>query len=156
MNWPVSCTGLRSSSLATASASRGKTFTLRPHETLQIRGTAERMRAYLCVRGGLQVPLVLGSRSAMEPFRAGKELPCTPGTIHGRFVCTNWTWNCEPKALRVLDGPQADWFNRDEFYPQEFVVTPTSNRMGLRLSGAASVFRNVSFCPNRSARGQCR
>jgi biotin-dependent carboxylase-like uncharacterized protein len=115
----------------------GKTFTLTSHETLQIGGTAEGMRAYLCVRGGLQTPLILGSRSGMEPLHAGDELPCTPGTIHARFVRPKWTWNTEPKRLRVVDGPQAGWFEQNELYRQEFMVTPASDRMGLRLSGAA-------------------
>ena len=34
-----------------------------------------------------------------------------------------------------LDGAQADWFRAAEFYEQEFAVTPSSNRMGLRLEG---------------------
>jgi antagonist of KipI len=115
----------------------GKTFTLRLHETLQIGGTPEGMRAYLCVRGGLLPRIVLGSRSAMEPLHAGEELPCTPATIHGRFLCPKWTWNLEPKTLRAVDGPQAGWFDRDQFYGQEFQTSPASDRMGLRLRGAA-------------------
>ena len=115
----------------------GKTFTLRPHETLQIRGTIGGMRAYLCVRGGLQRPLVLGSRSALEPLHAGEEIPCTPGTIHGRFLRLNGMGNRDPKTLRVVDGPQASWFDAQEFYGQELAVSPASDRMGLRLTGAA-------------------
>jgi allophanate hydrolase subunit 2 len=115
----------------------GKTFTLRLHETLQIGGTYEGMRAYLCVRGGLQRPLVLGSRSALEPLHAAEEIPCTPGTIHGRFVALSGIDNSEPKTLRVVDGPQARWFDPHDFYSQEFTVSPASDRMGLRLSGAS-------------------
>src|SRR5207247_8459313 len=43
--------------------------------------------------------------------------------------------NREPRLLRVLDGPQATWFDPATFYPQEFTITPASNRMGLRLHG---------------------
>src|SRR5262249_49444180 len=32
-------------------------------------------------------------------------------------------------------GAQATWFHGESFYSQEFTVTPTSNRMGLRLQG---------------------
>jgi antagonist of KipI len=113
----------------------GKTFTLHPEEELRIGGTPGGMRAYLCVRGGLQVPLILGSRSALNPLHAGDELPCLPGRIPARFIRPNLTWNRETKTIHVLDGPQAGWFHLDEFYPQEFSVTPTSNRMGLRLRG---------------------
>ena len=112
-----------------------QTFTLQPGETLRIQGTPEAMRAYLCVRGGFQQRLVLGSRSAMEPIRAGEELHCTSGSIHGRFVRPNFTWNCDPKTLRIVDGPQASWFRDAELLSQVFRVTPASDRMGLRLTG---------------------
>jgi len=112
-----------------------KTFTLRAEETLSIRGTFQGMRAYLCVRGGIQAKVVLGSRSAMEPLHAGDELHCSPSAIAARFVRPDWKWNREPKRLRVVDGPQAGWFDAAEFFPQEFSVTPASNRMGLRLHG---------------------
>src|SRR5207249_544931 len=37
--------------------------------------------------------------------------------------------------LRVLDGPQRDWFTDDSFFSQNFTVSQASNRMGLRLKG---------------------
>jgi allophanate hydrolase subunit 2 len=113
----------------------GKTFALQPGEVLHVRRTRERMRAYLCVRGGLQVKEVLGSRSGLEPVRAGEELPCPTGHIRPRFVYPEWTWDREPNTLRVLDGAQAGWFDAEPFYSQEFTATPASNRMGLRLHG---------------------
>src|SRR5262249_51398765 len=61
--------------------------------------------------------------------------PCEPGRAPGRFVRLEPEWDHEPGKLRTLDGAQADWFDLDAFYPQEFNVTPASNRMGLRLSG---------------------
>jgi biotin-dependent carboxylase-like uncharacterized protein len=115
----------------------GKTFTLPRGGELRIAGTFSGMRAYLCVRGGLQTPLVLDSRSSLEPLRAGAELPCPGGAIHVRHFRHDFTWNAEPRLLRVVDGTQADWFRIDEFYSQAFTVTPASNRMGLRLRGAA-------------------
>jgi biotin-dependent carboxylase-like uncharacterized protein len=113
----------------------GKTFTLRPGEELRIGGTPRGMRAYLCVRGGLQTPVVLGSRSGLEPLRAGISLPCRRGITHVRHFQNDFAWNAEPYLLRVVDGPQADWFRAEEFYPHEFTVTPAGNRMGLRLHG---------------------
>jgi biotin-dependent carboxylase-like uncharacterized protein len=115
----------------------GKTFTLHGGEELRITGTPSGMRAYLCVRGGLQTPLVLGSRSSLEPIRAGAELPCQSGVIHARHFRHDFAWNAKPRLLRVVDGAQADWFRAEEFYRQAFTVTPASNRMGLRLGGAA-------------------
>jgi len=115
----------------------GKTFTLHRGEELRIGGTPRGMRAYLCVRGGLQTPIVLDSRSSLEPLGAGAELPCEAGVTHVRHFHADFAWNAEPRLLRVVDGGQADWFRGDEFSGQFFTVTPASNRMGLRLRGAA-------------------
>jgi biotin-dependent carboxylase-like uncharacterized protein len=113
----------------------GKTFTLRRGEDLHVGGTPTGVRAYLCVGGGFGSPLILGSRSALEPLAAGAELSCAPGTIGRRFVRLPRAWDQEPGVLRALDGPQADWFSTQTFYGPEFHVTPESNRMGLRLHG---------------------
>ena len=122
----------------------GKTFTLQPGEGLCIGGTKLGMRAYLCVRGGLQTPTLLGSRSSLEPLLAGIALPCPAGAIHARFGPPLRTGlrgqPGVPKELRVLEGPQAEWFLADEFYDQRFTITPASNRMGLRLQGAPLPF----------------
>jgi antagonist of KipI len=120
----------------------GKTFTLQPDEVLRIGGTPRGMRAYVCVRGGIQEPVILGSRSSLQPLRAGSELPCLPDQIQARFI------HCAPekpgqKILRVLEGPQASWFTVEDFFassedstpPQLFRVSPASNRMGMRLQG---------------------
>ncbi|HEY7328801.1 MAG TPA: biotin-dependent carboxyltransferase family protein [Gemmataceae bacterium] len=120
-----------------ATYAAGKTFTLHSGEQLRIGGTPLGMRAYLCARGGLQSPIVLDSRSSLEPLRAEAELPCQVGVIHVRHFRHDFVWNAEPRLLRVVDGGQADWFHADEFYSQSFTVTPASNRMGLRLRGAA-------------------
>jgi biotin-dependent carboxylase-like uncharacterized protein len=113
----------------------GTTFTLPAGEVLAIGGTPRGMRAYLCVRGGLDTPIVLGSRSALAPLTAGAEMPCRPGTIPARFVRPPCAWNREPRTLRIVDGPQADWFPAEPFGRCEFTVTADSNRMGLRLEG---------------------
>src|SRR5947209_11034498 len=59
----------------------GTTFTLTADERLHVGGTPEGARGYLCVRGGLGVPEILGSRSGLAPLAAGVELPCRPGMI---------------------------------------------------------------------------
>lgn len=115
----------------------GKTFTLRRGEELRIGGTPSGMRAYLCMRGGLQTPIILDSRSSLEPLRAGVELPCQSGVIRVRHFRHDFAWNAEPRLLRVVDGAQADWFRAEELYAKPFTVTPASNRMGLRLRGSA-------------------
>jgi antagonist of KipI len=122
----------------------GQTFTLHAGEVLRIAGTREGMRAYLCVRGGIQAPLILGSRSALGPIRAGQDIPCHRGSIGGRYFQQPEALRCWDRSrlvLRVLDGPQRDWFPEEAIRgllagaAPVFTVTPDSNRMGLRLKG---------------------
>ncbi len=113
----------------------GKTFTLEAGEELTIAGTHVGARAYLCIRGGLDGPVVLGSRSSLEPLQAGAELPCKPGRIHGRFLPPIFPIEDGPVTLRVLPGPQADWFPAGELERRTYSVLPASNRMGVRLDG---------------------
>jgi antagonist of KipI len=116
--------------------SAGKTFTLQPGEVLRIGGAALGARAYFCVRGGLQTPIVMDSRSSLQPLRAGAKLPCLSGTIHPHFIHFE-TERTAPAVLRVLDGAQAGGFRAEDFYSATFTVAPASNRMGLRLNGPA-------------------
>jgi 5-oxoprolinase (ATP-hydrolysing) subunit C len=114
--------------------SPGKTFTLQPGEILRIGGTAHDVRAYFCVRGGFQTPILLDSRSSLAPLRAGAELPCLSGTIRPHFILLEPA-RTAPAVVRVLSGAQAGWFPAEDFYTATFTVTPASNRMGLRLNG---------------------
>jgi biotin-dependent carboxylase-like uncharacterized protein len=113
----------------------GKTFTLHGGERLHIGSTPTGMRGYLCVRGGFPGPSVLGSRSSLSPVATGMEFVCSAGVAPTRFVHDSFAWNQEPKTLRVIDGLQSDWFDLDIFWAQGYQVSPTSNRMGLRLQG---------------------
>ncbi len=110
-------------------------FTMHPGAELQIGGAALGMRAYLCVRGGFDVPTILASRSAFAPIKEGDLLPSVPGTVPSRY-CPYLGWTDAPALIvAALPGLQSDWFREEEFYAQTFVVTPASNRMGLRVKG---------------------
>lgn len=111
------------------------TFTLEAGDVLRIGGTPTGARAYLCVRGGFDAPLILGSRSGLEPLRAGSELACASGRLPTRFLADG-PFATADRTLRTLPGAQADWFDSAEFHGQDYTVTPASNRMGLRLAGA--------------------
>jgi biotin-dependent carboxylase-like uncharacterized protein len=116
----------------------GTTFTLRSGERLRIGGTPRGARAYLCVRGGIQAPEVLGGRSALAPVRAGDEWPCLPGAVAPRRLAPELEAPATgPVRLRALPGAQADWFAGGDFFDERsFTVSTASNRMGLRLRGA--------------------
>jgi antagonist of KipI len=113
-------------------------------------GRGSGARATLAVRGGLAVPQVHGSRSTclsdgMGPFGgrplvAGDLLPVHPGPA-GRPGASTGSPISLPlggASLRVIEGPHAGMFEAAALatlYGARFVITPTSNRMGYRLSG---------------------
>ena len=108
------------------------TFALRKGETIRIGGTATDCRAYVCVPGGFRTVEVLGSRTGLETIRAGEVLACDSSQLPGRGLLLE----PEPRraGIRVLPGPQADWFD-DAFFHHTYRVLPASNRMGARLDG---------------------
>jgi antagonist of KipI len=150
----------------------GTTFTLEPGDVLRVGAAHDGCRAYLCVAAGFDVPEVLGSRSALEPLRAGQELACRASRTEPRGLAIvsrpsplagegserservrgglSKSLALPPSpggeapppspargegVLRVVDGPQADWFTGDTFFTHDYEVTVASNRMGLRLKG---------------------
>ena len=121
-------------------SSAGTTFTFEPGDELRIGGTATGVRGYLCLAGGFDAPEVLGSRSSLEALTAGELLKCGSSRCEPRGL--EFTSLPHPLAnargsptLRVLEGPQRDWFPDDRFFAQTYEVSPASNRMGIRLKG---------------------
>ena len=118
----------------------GTTFTLKPGDVLRIGGARSNARAYLCVAGGFEAERLLGSCSGIEPVRVRELLTCRPSLIKPRalpFETSDGEHNAGtgPKMLRVVPGPQHDWFPDHSFDSHEFEVSPASNRMGMRLRG---------------------
>jgi antagonist of KipI len=107
-------------------------------------------RAYLAVAGGMQTPPVLGSRathlvSKMGGFNgralvAGDRISIasgTPARPHRKSVGLTLSTNGRA-LLRIIPGPQADWFQPDTLRALasvSFRISPQSNRMGYRLQG---------------------
>lgn len=120
----------------------GTTFTLEPGDVLRVGSTPAGCRGYLCVAGGFDSPVVLGSRSALRPLKVDDELACPASRTEPRALPPDaLSWRAgsasdrSVQVLRVLDGPQRDWFTGDSFFAQTYEVSPASNRMGLRLKG---------------------
>lgn len=109
------------------------------------------LRAYLAVRGGLDVASQLGSRSTdllaglgAPPLREGDVLPVGTATAGHPSVdhAPVAPPPAGPVALRLLPGPRADWFARDALdvlCAHPYDVTSESDRVGIRLSGPALV-----------------
>ncbi|MEH7827867.1 urea amidolyase family protein [Gemmobacter denitrificans] len=126
-------------------------FALDPGEVLAIAAPAAGMRSYLALRGGFDVPRVLGSAATdtlagfgPPALTAGSVLPFahTPARAVDPFSAQNTTLPRpgELITLPVTLGPRTDWFPADQvasFLAQDWLVTDQMSRSGLRLQGTA-------------------
>ena len=101
-------------------------------------------RCYLAVRGGLDVPLVMGSASVHvmtgvggRPLRKGDRLAIGNAAVRSPRKPARGTPAYSGTAcLRATAGPQAGWFG-EELYGAPYLVSEETNRMGIRLKGPA-------------------
>jgi biotin-dependent carboxylase-like uncharacterized protein len=109
-------------------------------------------RAYLAIRGGIETPVVLGSRAtaltarlpglAGRAVRVGDTLPIgepkrNPPCLHGNIVESP---DDAGEPVRFIWGPDRDRFSNEAasaFLEATFTLSADSNRMGYRLQGAA-------------------
>jgi biotin-dependent carboxylase-like uncharacterized protein len=121
-------------------------LTLAPGAVLALGVPPVGLRTYLAVRGGIDVPPVLGSRSTdtlsglgPAPLAPGDRLPV--GVLHGEEPFVDVAPVRPPSSgpvLRVLPGPRREWLDPEAWTAlttQEWTVTADSNRVGLRLAG---------------------
>ena len=116
---------------------------------LRLAPPAAGLRTYVAVRGGFDVPPVLGSLSTdilsgLGPsvLQAGDQIPV--GDARGEHPHVDVAPVREPEdgqlTVRVTPGPRHDWFPEDSwrtFVTQTYTVSNDSNRVGLRLEGEA-------------------
>jgi len=103
------------------------------------------LRSYLAVRGGFDVPPVLGSRSTDQIAGVGPPRPA-PGDVLpiGPPPAGHTLGGAAPEEIggpfEVDLGPRDDWFTAsavETLLGAEFTVSPASNSVGLRLDGPA-------------------
>ncbi len=120
-----------------------------PGSVLKTAGTRNGARCYVCVAGGIAVKPLLGSASTHilsglggfegRALRKGDvlEMGDATGALRTFRICEG----LKPrKILRTTIAPQTSWFSEGSlraFYSGVYIVTEESNRMGLRLKGAA-------------------
>ena len=143
--------------------------------TLSFGFAAEGARGYLTVAGGFDVPVVMDSKSTYlrakiggvngGPLQDGTEL--STGELSPEqenlvaalsrqsgkpFASMGWSvpnedlFSTEP--IRVTEGLQTEWFTQDTlhtFFTSPYTITPQSDRMGYRLSGAALPYKDTSL-----------
>ena len=131
-----------------------KSFSVPEGSTLSFKGPRDGIRAYVCVRGGMDVPIVMGSRSTFtrsqlggfngRALATGDMVPVADtdsATIQsaGRELAPHAVPSYgHHHTLRVTMGPQDDAFTAkgiDTFQSSTFTVTPQFDRMGNRLDG---------------------
>jgi biotin-dependent carboxylase-like uncharacterized protein len=108
--------------------------------------TRSGVRTYLAVYGGIDLPPVLGSRSTDTlsglgpvPLRDGDLLPVgpppppRPSTVDELVAAPSRS----TVDIRFAVGPRADWFAPPGLPGASYVVSPHSDRVGLRLTGPA-------------------
>ncbi len=135
-------------------------FALLDGEVLELGAPTAGLRCYLAARGGLDVPEVLGSRSAdtmsglgPAPLAAGTRLPvarpaaplAAVGAPEPPAVVVPDAGTAgrgeQPSELRVVLGPRDDWFPTESIAAltgQDWIVTEQSNRIGVRLRPASA------------------
>jgi antagonist of KipI len=122
-----------------------------PGDELAIGRPVRGSYAYVAVRGGIDVPAVLGSRSTYLPaafggldgrrLRAGDVLPIGAAGRRKRKPGPNGSNSTrdshETRPIRAIEGPSTSGFASgfaERFWASEFTLSPTSNRAGYRLT----------------------
>ncbi|MGN6334368.1 MAG: biotin-dependent carboxyltransferase family protein [Motilibacteraceae bacterium] len=120
---------------------------VRPGAELRLGHAPSGLRAYLAVRGGLDVVPALGSRSTdllaglgPPPLRPG-DLLQVGSSMSGAPLVDHAPVPPPPSgtvSLRVLPGPRTDWFvpsALDDLCAAPYDVLSESDRVGIRLAG---------------------
>jgi biotin-dependent carboxylase-like uncharacterized protein len=120
--------------------------TVREGQRLRVASGPNGVYTYLAVHGGLDVPMVLGSRSTdtlsgigPPPLAAGDRLAIASVTAAGSGSPVGMPSPVGSGSLRLLLGPHAHYFSDDavdRLCGQDWTVTPRSDRTALRLAGS--------------------
>jgi len=132
-------------------------FEVHPGDVISFKQAKTGLRAYLAVPGGIDVPLVMGSRSTYvgaglggfegralskdDVIRRGQQpllqrVRRLPEELRPTFE--------RDITLRALPGPQDDYFDEglDVFFTNEFTVSGKADRMGYRLEGPSITLKD--------------
>jgi biotin-dependent carboxylase-like uncharacterized protein len=110
---------------------------------ITVRAPDDGMRYYIAIRGGLEIEPVLGSRSfdslaGLGPRLAAGDRIDTGPDPHTPITTDFGVHHARTTVIQLSDGPRRDWFTPAAWTvltSQDFVVSPSGNRVGARLSG---------------------
>lgn len=133
------------------SASMWRTLAVQKGDIISFGKMQSGCRAYISIRGGIDVPLILGSRSTYvrgklggvegRPLRIGDSIDVFDvPPLRVEYEMPEETLRQFPSDFRVsvLLGPQADMFTEkgvETFLSCQYKVTLEADRMGYRLEG---------------------
>ncbi|KJC33998.1 allophanate hydrolase [Bradyrhizobium sp. LTSP849] len=130
----------------------------RAGDVLTIKAMSHGARCYLTVGGGIDVPIVLGSRSTQfrgefgglhgRPLQPGDILPCAASTATigelgiepADLTLARANASTDETIVRVVIAGEYDGFDGPTqalFWRSSWKITPQSNRYGYRLQGPA-------------------
>ncbi len=145
----------------------GRTFGVHEGDVLRFGAAVQGARSYLCVPGGVDVPVVLGSRATAvtarlggldgRPLLGGDTLSALSGVpslhqLRGRRLRSEFLEEYTRDAvLRVVEGPQADAMREalEGLIATSWQVSSSLNRLGVRLQGPAL----RAYLPNFTTEG---
>jgi biotin-dependent carboxylase-like uncharacterized protein len=126
-------------------------FTVAAGEELRLGNASRGLRTYVAFRGGLHVPLTLGSAATdlltglgPKPLERGDVLRLRGGSGGGRTIhppapdTPPGRGLPEPVVVRIIVGPRSDWFTAGSIkrlLSEPFTIGQASNRIGIRLDG---------------------
>lgn len=122
----------------------GAVLALRPGERLVLGTPPSGLRSYLAVRGGLDLPRLLGSRAhdtlaglGPAPVRAGDRIRVGDEAAEEiRVDAVAPRRDDAPVTVRLHRGPRDDWaVDLDALVTRTWRVAADSDRVGLRLDG---------------------
>jgi len=139
-----------------------------PGTRIEIKPRSDHRFLYVAVRGGVDVPSVMESRSTYLPggfggfegrrLRSGDLVPVGPAVHAELGVSVHPRISAGPAGedvqLRVTPGPQWERFDeraRETLFEGRFMVSAASDRMGYRLDGPAIIAGVSATLPSEAA-----
>jgi len=127
-----------------------KSIRTKPGDILDVQQVKSGCRAYLAISGGIEVPVVMGSRSTYvggklggyrgRPLKEGDRIQCGQAKLltTARQTPADMIPTYPSQiTIRAIPGPQDDFFQEGmtTLFQSEFMVSTKADRMGYRLQG---------------------
>lgn len=139
-----------------------QTYEIKKNQILSLSFAKNGVRSYICISGGINSPLILGSRSTFHQagiggvsggaLKDGDFLKIFPSTSENKFFFPEMyhppIQKKEIMEIEVILGPNDDWISKEGhsiFFNSLWNLSVKSNRTGLRLEGPDLKFSKKAF-----------